>query len=388
MPVPVPPAVAPRRLRALALTLLAPVLVAPFLVAGPAAADHGGPPLTGKLDMTGEIGNFDPEAGIDDPVHDPTLFEDKGTYYVFSTGRFDPSPGITDPGGVFVHRSTESLAGPWESVGEIAFPEWARDFRDPIGPEPGVESEPARHIWAPFVVERAGVFYLYYSVSSFANNYSAIGLATSRTPGDLDSWVDQGPILTSPGRAGDGDADPTNDVNAIDPMVFRGDRGRWYITFGSFWSGIKIQELVDMRTPVGPVIPLATRAPDVQFNPIENPQIFRHGRYWYLTTSWDFCCSGANSTYKTAVGRSTSPTGPYVDREGVPLMEGGGTVILEARGNQLGTGALDVLREHGRLYAVHHYYDADDPQFDARMQIREVEWEDGWPVFPLYEGDA
>lgn len=351
--------------------LLAPVLTGALLLGGSAAAapprDAPGPPPTGKLEMTGDIGTFDAEAGVDDPVHDPTLFEDRGTYYLFSTGvRRTPS----DPGGIFARRSTGSLAGPWESLGEIEFPAWARQYG-------------SLHLWAPHVVERGGTFYLYYSASSFGNNVSAIGLATTRTPGDLDSWVDQGPILTSPGPVDD---DPTNDFNAIDPMVFRGDRGRWYITFGSFWSGIKIQELADMREPVGEIIPLASR-PGVEFNPIENPQIFKQGRYWYLTTAWDFCCSGADSTYKTAVGRSTSPTGPYLDRDGVPLTEGGGTVILERRGNQYGTGALDVLREFGRFYAVHHYYDADQ-QFDARMQIREVEWEDGWPVFPLYAGDV
>jgi len=337
--------------------LVVPVVVAPLLMTGAAAADADtGPPPRGKLEMTGDVGDFVPDV-IDDPVHDPTLFEDDGTYYVFSTGILDPA----DPGGIYARRSTTSLAGPWESLGAIALPEWTRAY--------GVN-----HLWAPHVIERGGIFHLYYSASSFGTNTSAIGLATTRTPGDLASWRDQGPILTS---------DEGDDFNAIDPQVFRGDRGRWQITFGSFWSGIKVQELTDMRTPVGPVRALASR-PGVEFNPIENPQVFRHGRYWYLTTSWDFCCQGAESTYQVAVGRSRSASGPYLDRDGVPLTEGGGTVILSERGNQVGTGAMDVLHEFGRYYAVHHYYDDGGP---ARMQVREVEWEDGWPVFPLYDGD-
>ena len=325
---------------------------------GDRSSARSGPPLEGKLEMTGDIGDFVPGV-VDDPVHDPTVFRDGDTFYVFSTGILNPE----DPGGVFARRSTGTLAGPWESLGAIELPEWTRDY--------GVN-----HLWAPHVVKRGGVFHLYYSASSFGTNRSAIGLATTRTPGDLDSWVDQGPVLTS---------ERTDDYNAIDPMVFKA-RGSWHIAFGSFWSGIKLQRLEDMRTPVGPITSLASN-PVNPPNAIENPQVFKHGRYWYLTASWDFCCAGVNSTYRTIVGRSTSPTGPYVDKAGTPLTEGGGSVLLDRRGNQVGTGALDVVRDHGRLYAVHHYYDADTGG-TIRMQIREVEWEAGWPFFSYGPGDG
>ena len=96
--------------------------------------------------------------------------------------------------------------------------------------------------------------------------------------------------------------------------------------------------------------------------------------------SWDLCCRGVASTYRIAVGRSENPTGPFVDADGVPMAEGGGTILLDRRGNQIGPGALDVLEHDGRLYAVHHYYDADTGG-TIRMQIREVEWRDGWPYF-------
>ena len=326
---------------------------APAQAAGPWPSAPGG-----KLTMTGDVGDY--VAGVvDDPVHDPTLFSDRGTYYVFSTGIANPQ----DPGGIFVRRSTGSLAGPWESVGAIALPEWTRAY--------GVG-----HLWAPHVVERAGTFYLYYAASSFGTNDSAIGVATSRTPGDLDSWVDHGPVLRST---------TADDHNAIDPQVFSA-RGKWYIAFGSFWTGVKVQELRDMTRPVGPVLDLASNPVDPP-NAIENPQVFQHGGYWYLTVSWDFCCQGVNSTYKTVVGRSKSPTGPFVDREGRAMTDGGGTLLLDRRGNQVGTGALDVLQERGRTYAVHHYYDADTGG-TIRMQIREVQWRDGWPTFGYGPGDG
>ncbi|MCI2240653.1 arabinan endo-1,5-alpha-L-arabinosidase [Paenibacillus sp. TRM 82003] len=341
-------------------TSLAASAAALCLLAGGAtanAAGHHGPPPSGKLPMSGDTGDY--EAGVvDDPAHDPTLFSDRGTYYVFSTGVANPD----DPGGIFVRRSTD-LAGPWESVGAIELPEWTRAY--------GVG-----HLWAPHVVQRGNTFYLYYSASSFGSNNSAIGVATTRTPGDLDSWVDHGPVLRS---------DTDDDFNAIDPQVFS-DGGQWYIAFGSFWTGVKIQRLADMFTPTGPVIDLASNPVDPP-NAIENPQVFKRGGYWYLTASWDFCCQGVNSTYKTVVGRSKSPTGPFVDREGRAMTDGGGTLLLGSRGNQVGTGALDVLNDRGRTYAVHHYYDAATGG-TIRMQIREVEWRDGWPYFSYGPGDG
>ncbi|AYY15599.1 arabinan endo-1,5-alpha-L-arabinosidase [Actinobacteria bacterium YIM 96077] len=311
-------------------------------------------PPRGVLEMTGDIGDFVP-GEVDDPVHDPAIVKDRNTYYVFSTGILrDPE----DPGGIFVRRSPE-LGGPWESMGEIAVPEWVHEY------EPN-------HLWAPQVVRRAGRYYLYYAVSSFGSNTSAIGVASTRDPGDLDSWVDHGPVVTS--REGD-------DFNAIDPHVFRAE-GTWWMAFGSHWSGIKLQELASMTEPVGPLHALADRG--VPPNAIEAPTIFRRGRYYYLLTSWDQCCSGTDSTYKIAVGRSTSVTGPYVDRDGTALMDGGGTVILESEGNQIGPGGQDVHVEFGIHYLIHHYYDADADGV-IRMQIRSMDWADGWPVVATME---
>ncbi|GAA2023133.1 family 43 glycosylhydrolase [Pseudokineococcus marinus] len=213
-----------------------------------ARSDVGRPgseqPPRGALAMTGDVGDYVPGV-VDDPVHDPTLFEDDGTYYVFSTGAADPD----DPGGVFAHRSQGSLAGPWESLGAIGLPAWTREY--------GVA-----HLWAPHVVERDGVFHLYYSASSFGTNTSGIGHASTRTPGDLDSWVDSGPVLTS------GPRDP---YNAIDPMVYEDGRGQWRMAFGSFWTGIQVVDLAGMTEPVGPVENLA-RHPEDPPNPIENPR--------------------------------------------------------------------------------------------------------------------
>ncbi|NEE04343.1 arabinan endo-1,5-alpha-L-arabinosidase [Phytoactinopolyspora halotolerans] len=340
--------------------LLSACVVATLGAADPDAEPSGssaaasGPPLRGTLDMHGDVGDYVP-GEVDDPVHDPAIIQDpsSGTYYVFSTGILrNPE----NPGGIYVRRSEGTLAGPWESMGEIAVPEWTKEYGH-------------NHLWAPDVVRSGDTFYLYYAASSFGQNTSAIGVASTKTPGDLDSWVDHGPVVTS--EAG------VDDFNAIDPFVLR-DQGRWWIAFGSYWTGIKLQELASMTEPTGPVHALADRG--FPPNAIENPAIFKRGRYYYLLTSWDRCCAGTDSTYKIAVGRSTSLTGPYVDSDGEPLLDGGGDVILAGDGNQIGTGAADVHVERGLHYVVHHYYDADADGV-IRMQIRSMEWEDGWPYF-------
>jgi arabinan endo-1,5-alpha-L-arabinosidase len=332
-----------------------------LLVTGGAtsAAGHGkgkppGPPLRGTLEMTGDIGDFVPGV-IDDPVHDPAIVRDRDTYYVFSTGILrNPE----DPGGIFMRRSTGTLAGPWESMAEIPVPEWTRAYNH-------------NHLWAPDAVKRGNTFYLYYAASSFGQNTSAIGVASTRTPDDVDSWVDHGPVVTT--------EQGVHDYNAIDPFVFK-DRGSWWIAFGSYWSGVKLQRLASMTEPTGPVISLADRG--FPPNAVESPTIFKRGRFYYLLVSWDQCCAGVNSTYKVAVGRATSLTGPYVDRDGVPLLEGGGTVILDSPGNQIGAGGQDLYSESGVHYIIHHYYDGDADGV-IRMQIRSMEWEAGWPYFAL-----
>ena len=47
---------------------------------------------------------------------------------------------------------------------------------------------------------------------------------------------------------------------------------------------------------------------------IEAPFIVHRGGYFYLFTSFDLCCRGIKSTYRTVVGRAKSITGPYVDQ--------------------------------------------------------------------------
>ncbi|MFA9557933.1 arabinan endo-1,5-alpha-L-arabinosidase [Evansella sp. AB-rgal1] len=316
------------------------------------ANDASETPPQGKLEMIGDYGDFVP-GQIDDPTHDPALFNDGDTYYVVSTGILNSET----PGGIYLRQSNGTLEGPWEAIGEIPVPEWTHEYNH-------------EHLWAPQVARNGNTFYMYYAVSSFGSNNSAIGVMSTETPGDLDSWEDLGPVITSQSGM---------DFNAIDPSVME-DEGEWWITFGSYWTGIKLQRLDDSMTePIGEVYDLASR-PNVLHNPIEAPTIFKKDDYYYLITSWDRCCAGLDSTYKITIGRSESITGPYYDKDGVPLMEGGGTIILDSHENETGPGGQDYFHESGIDYIIYHYYDGDANGV-IRMQIRSMEWEDGWPYF-------
>jgi len=113
---------------------------------------------------------------------------------------------------------------------------------------------------------------------------------------------------------------------------------------------------------------------------VEAPFMIRHDGMYYLFVSFDRCCAGVNSTYKTMVGRSKAVTGPFVDRENRAMMEGGATLVLESQGSVRGPGHCAILSDAGRDWLVHHFYDADNNGRSA-LQIRPIAWDvEGWPV--------
>ena len=100
-----------------------------------------------------------------------------------------------------------------------------------------------------------------------------------------------------------------------------------------------------------------------------------HGGWYYLFTSWDKCCAGLQSTYRIVVGRSKAVTGPYVDRDGHDLMDGGGTGLLASNGREIGPGGESIA---GGVLA-YHYYDAK-ANGATRLGMRTLSWSaDGWP---------
>ncbi|GGI99929.1 extracellular endo-alpha-(1-_5)-L-arabinanase 1 [Alicyclobacillus cellulosilyticus] len=301
--------------------------------------------------------------GLDyDFVHDPSMVRDGHTFYVFSTG--DPQ-GAIGGGNIQIRSSTDLVH--WKYVGTVfdTIPSW---ITDQVGNIP--------NLWAPDVSYYHGQYQVYYAGSSFGSNNSVIGLATNKT---LDprspqyKWIDRGMVFQSTS------ADP---FNAIDPNFTVDANGQPWLVFGSFWSGIKMIKLnPNTGKPVGSppkVYSLAYR-PEMP-HAIEAPSLVYRKPYYYLFVSFGFCCRGVDSTYTIRVGRSKNITGPYVDKSGKPMMQGGGTLLLGNQGDMIGPGGQSVYRDGNTYYLVYHFYDASDAG-NPKLQIRKLTWtKDGWPV--------
>ena len=297
-------------------------------------------------------------AGDIAPVHDPAIIREGDTYHLFAT----------NSRGAISWRRSEDLAT-W-TLREPVFagiPEWATK-----------EVPGAKGMWAPDIVKIGDEFRLYYSISTFGSNRSAIGLAATPT---LDrssprfGWVDRGLVWRST---------RSSDHNAIDPNIVIAEDGRHWMAFGSFWTGIK---LIELDPATGKPLPGArlhsiARRPDP--GAVEAPFIIRRNGHYYLFASYDFCCRGAKSSYYTVVGRSAEVTGPYVDRDGKPMMQGGGLLVLHAQLEPAkrfaGPGHVAILREKGADYIVYHAYDKR-AQGRSTLRIKRLGWTaDGWPV--------
>ncbi len=298
-----------------------------------------------------------PRAATVDPgdnhVHDPMMVRQGRTYYVFFTG-----------GGLQIITSTNMMT--WHYAGTVfdTIPSWVPDAVGPL-----------TDLWAPDVSYFNGLYHLYFAGSQFGTNTSVIGLATNVTL-DMASpryrWVDRGLVLGST---------PADDYNAIDPSVTFDAAHQPWLVFGSFWTGIKLRRL-DAATGKPSradtqLYDLATRltGPDA----IEAPFIVHRGRYYYLFVSFDFCCRGAQSTYRIMVGRAGRITGPYSDDHGQPMLSGAARQVLAGSGRYRGPGGESIYVDGQTYWLVYHYYDADDGGV-SKLEIRRLGWtKDGWP---------
>ncbi len=300
-------------------------------------------------------------------VHDPVVIREANTYYLFFTGK-----------GITVYSSKDLKNWKEEKPVFDEAPKWAKE----------AAPEFDGNIWAPDIIFKNGKYYLYYSISSFAKNASAIGVATNVTLDPKNpkfKWEDQGIVVQSV---------PNRDRwNAIDPNIVFDKNNNAYMAFGSFWDGLKMVDLQDNLTKLKQPEKWYTIAKrERSFNlddtdpgdaAVEAPFIFKKGNYYYLFSSWDLCCRGPKSTYKVVVGRSENITGPYFDEKGIDMNAGGGTLVIEGNKNWFGAGHNSVYTFDGKDYMFFHAYEAAKNGFPVG-QIREIIWKNGWPtVAPL-----
>ena len=154
--------------------------------------------------------------------------------------------------------------------------------------------------------------------------------------------------------------------------------GNPWLTFGSFYGDIYMFPLDRTTGHLAPSngCTFLSRRYDTQE---EGSYVVRRGDYYYLFVSFGICCQGVNSTYHIAVGRSTSVTGPYVDEAGLPMTNGGGTIMLSTHGNIIGPGGESVLALPRGDLLVYHYYDGNNNGLST-LGMNWLGWKDGWPV--------
>ncbi|MDQ7809327.1 arabinan endo-1,5-alpha-L-arabinosidase [Amycolatopsis sp. A133] len=278
-------------------------------------------------------------------VHDPSVVKrPDGSYLVAHTGD-----------NLALKTSTDRIA--FRNAGSV-FPGGA--------PWTTAYTGGGRNLWAPDISYRNGQYYLYYAASTFGSNRSAIFLATSPS-GNSGTWTHRGLVVES--RSSD-------NFNAIDPNLIVDESGRWWLDFGSFWSGNKL-------IPLDPATGLRQGTAMTAISgrgggAIEAPFIVKRGQYYYQYVSFDLCCRGAASTYRVMVGRATGVAGPYTDRGGVAMTAGGGTEVLAGHGSIHGPGHQAVLADNDGDLLVYHYY-ADNGA--ARLGINRLTYDAaGWPV--------
>lgn len=289
-------------------------------------------------------------------IHDPVIIKEDDSYYLFCTGA-----------GIPLRKSTDLLdwkiSFPPKVLANI--PDWVQERI------PGQQDA-----WAPDISYFNDKFHLYYSVSTFGRNRSLIGLLTNKTlnfESDDYEWVDEGLVIES---------HPSNNYNCIDPNLIIDEDGVPWLSFGSFWSGIKMIRL-DYETGKpseydDTLYSLARRT--TNSGAVEAPFIIRRGDYYYLFVSFDFCCRGVESTYHVRVGRSDNVTGSYVDRDGIHMEAGGGTQVTFPTQRWKGPGHNAILQVDETFYMVHHAYDAE-MQGTPTLRIAPLDWDDeGWPM--------
>jgi len=303
-------------------------------------------------------------------THDPSIAKDGNIWYVFSTNNGPERKGELPV------RCSHDLHQ-WKRCGYVfpSIPEWIKK-----------ESPGTKELWAPDISYFNGEFHLYYAFSLFGKNTSGIALVTNKTLDPASPnfrWVDRGLVLRS--RAED-------DFNAIDPNLVVDEQGNSWLSFGSFWSGIKMRR-IDPKTGLlssedSTVYSLAARKRPATVPPpmpglpgdwqaIEAPFVIRHDGFYYLFVSFDLCCRGTKSNYKTMVGRSRSVTGPYVDANGTPMLDGGGTLLLGGNQRWIGPGGESLLQQKDGDLIVYHAYDGETGE--PWLQTSTLVWDDGWP---------
>ena len=278
---------------------------------------------------------------------DPTAARDGEYWYVYTTGNGILSRRTKD----FVH---------WQmlpSVFSVPLPVWAKQ----IVPQ-------AVNIWAPDINKVGDRYLMVYHCSFWGSQRSVMGLVSAKTlnPDSPDyGWTDHGLLIDSDPARGD-------DFNAIDGSIAVDEAGKPWLVWGSYWTGVKLTSMSDD----GLSVPDVTKRISVAWNNHgpEGPQITYRDGWYYL-----ICSYAGGPDYQVRVGRSRRIEGPYVDRLGKDMLQGGGTPMTKASPGVVGPGHHSLVigdDRFGDLLLCHRFN-----RYSRDVYVADMDWDnDAWPV--------
>ncbi|HUB78697.1 MAG TPA: family 43 glycosylhydrolase [Bryobacteraceae bacterium] len=225
---------------------------------------------------------------------------------------------------------------------------------------------------APDVIHLGDRYYVYVAANIGAQPKAAINMIWSKTldPDSPDYKWEEGGVVAS--------SDGIEDSNAIDPGVFLDPTdGRLWLTYGSYFGYIRLVEL-DPKT--GKRINLNDQPRDLAIN-CEASDMMYHEGWYYLLATHGSCCRGADSGYNIRVGRARKVTGPFLDAEGIDMIQGGGKLLIGSGGRMIGAGHFGLLDLGEGVQKFSMHWEADLDRGGASvLDIRPLLWKDGWPV--------
>lgn len=298
------------------------------------------------------------------PVRDPSVIHVGATWYLFLTDNSAWS------GTLPILCSTDTLT--WKQCGSVfpQIPAWIH-----------AKLPAVTNLWAPDISFFNGLYHVYYVASLFGTESTILGLATNTTldPADPNyKWVDRGSVLESA---------PGDPYNALDPNILVDTDSHIWLSYGSYWNGIAQREIDPvtglLKDPSAAPVALASR-PAVQGDPIEGSAQLIHNGYYYLFASIDTCCNAdlTKNNYKMVVGRSTSPHGPFLAQDGIPMLQGDSTLILTGDGTHwVGVGGGTPYNDPVSTSTVLVFHAQAYPgNGTASLFFKTVTWVNDWPT--------
>ena len=314
----------------------------------------GGDPQMWDLRLVSNLGEHsDDRSTIDGKINhwqlrgnlmaqDPSLIFDEGRWWTFQSGT-----------GISVKTSNNGLY--WDPMPAVFLDglSWWKRY---------VPDQTDLDVWTPDAKAYNGKVWLFYVVRSSSSRASLIGLLSANTINGGD-WRDEGLVIHTT---------ETNNFSAIHPDLAIDEYGSPWLVFGSESSGIKLTRLNPMSMkPIGTLFSIANRKGD-----IAAPTLMYRKGYYYLFVS--VTSTDAEPTAQILLGRSSNITGPYLDKDGNNMADGGGSLFETSNEALVNPTSSDIPYTN---VIVRQGQDGADGG-TAKMYISTLNWDrDGWPKY-------